>query len=141
LDNEDVEYAPECHQICEALGTQSSFDSTLLSLRDNREVELIQRPSHIHTVNSIRSSWHSKNRETIELYPSSNPMLSSNISSCTGRCVDLEGSHGVNHPDAILQGNIYMEELRQEALARQRPAEYTPRLRVTNIDLRRKSWN
>jgi hypothetical protein len=67
LDDEDLEYAPKRYRIYEAASAQSSFDSSLPTLEDGIEVEHEQPPSHIHTMDIARSSWHSKNGEVVDL--------------------------------------------------------------------------
>ncbi|CZR64040.1 uncharacterized protein PAC_13937 [Phialocephala subalpina] len=69
LDEEDDEYTPKRHRICEAASAQCSFDSSLSTLEDTIGAGHGQLPSHLHTMDTAQSSWQSENGEIMELPP------------------------------------------------------------------------
>lgn len=112
--NDHIEYPP---QICDTESEESSFNSTLPALGDDSDSE--KRPEKRRkTLNSSLSATHFKVLNATELYPPNNSPK------CTGHLMDLEFS-GMKHPDNLHQ-DVYINELRQAALAEQRPVGYDP---------------
>jgi hypothetical protein len=98
---------------------EPSFDSTLPALGDDSDSEKRPEKRHCKTLNSSLSATHFKVLNAMELYPPNNSPK------CTGHLMDLEFS-GMKHPDTLHQ-EVYINELRQAALAGQRPVGYDPR--------------
>jgi hypothetical protein len=82
------------------------------------------RPSHV--LNNSRSATCSGVSKTTNLYPLRNTTIPTNTFDRTSHLVDLNELSGIKHPDAPHQDDVYIDELRREALARQRPAGYAP---------------
>jgi hypothetical protein len=55
----------------------------------------------------------------MDLYASKNAIIPANAFDCTSRLVDLDELSGIKHSNAPHQGDVYIDKLRQEALARQ----------------------